>query len=302
MLEDELPHRLVVLAEDAHHLFRLRRLGEAGEAAEVQEHHGDLAAVGAERVVGAAGHDQLGQLGREEALQPAQALHLRHLLRDALLEGPVPLGELEGVPRFLIPQALLLEAGADPGPEQHDVAGLGQVVLRAELDRADDAGDLVERRDHQDRDVPPVRILLEALQHGRAVEVGHHDVEKHQVHRLVPAGERAPPGRLSRPGCGGLPGRAAGSGARGSPRRRRPRGSWPARPPGSGCGLRSRPGPSPPGEPRRPARPRQQERDGLPSPRPARRSRATAPAMRSASAETARSSLPAASRRSRPTA
>ena len=98
-----------------------------------------------------------------------------------------------------------------------------------------------------------------------AVEVRHHDVEQHQVDRLAPAGERAPPGRLSRPAVPRSPrGRAAGRACRGSPRCRPPPGSWPARPPGSGSGLRSRAGPSPPGEPRRPERPRQQERDGLP--------------------------------------
>ena len=94
--------------------------------AEVEEDDGDLPAVGAERVLGAAGHDQLGELGREEALQPAEALDLAHLLLHALLEGPVPLGQLEGVPRLLVPEALLLEAGADPGAEQHGSHGLGR--------------------------------------------------------------------------------------------------------------------------------------------------------------------------------
>ena len=139
---------------------------------------------GAERVLGAAGHDQLGELGREEALQPAQALHLAHLLLHALLEGAVPLGQREGVPRLLVPEALLLEAGADPGTEQHGVARLGEIVLGPELDRADDAGRLVERRDHQDRDVAPVRVLLEPRQHRGPVEVRHHDVEEDEVDRL----------------------------------------------------------------------------------------------------------------------
>jgi hypothetical protein len=55
--------------------------------------------VGAERVVGAAGHDQLGELGREEALQPPEPLELSDLILDAALEGLVPLGELADWPR-----------------------------------------------------------------------------------------------------------------------------------------------------------------------------------------------------------
>ena len=193
MLQDELPHRLVVLAEDAHHLFRLRRLREAGEAAKVEEDDGDLAAVGAERIVGAAGHDQLGELGREEPLQPAQALHLGDLVLDALLERPVPLGQLQRVLGLLITEPLLLEAGPDPGSQQHGVAGLRQVVLGAELDRPDHARCLVERRDHQHRDVTALRILLEPLQHRGPVEVGHHDVEQDQVDRLaLEEGQRLP--------------------------------------------------------------------------------------------------------------
>ena len=54
---------------------------------------------------------------------------------------------------LLIAQALLLEAGADPRPEQHAVERLRQIVLGAELDAADHALDLVHGRDHDHRDV-----------------------------------------------------------------------------------------------------------------------------------------------------
>ena len=43
--EDEPAHLRVVLAEHAHHLLGLGGLGEGGEAAQVDEDHGDLAAV-----------------------------------------------------------------------------------------------------------------------------------------------------------------------------------------------------------------------------------------------------------------
>src|SRR5712691_5524118 len=62
VLEDELAHLSVVLAQDAHDLLRLRGLRERGEPAEVEERDRDLPTVGLERVVGAAGDDQLGEL------------------------------------------------------------------------------------------------------------------------------------------------------------------------------------------------------------------------------------------------
>ena len=62
MLEDQLAHLRVVLAQHAHDLLGLRRLGEGGEAAEVEEDDRHLAPVRAERILGAAGDDQLGEL------------------------------------------------------------------------------------------------------------------------------------------------------------------------------------------------------------------------------------------------
>ena len=88
------PHRRVVLAERAHQLLGLGGLGERGEAAQVEEDDDDLAPVALQRVLGAAGDDQLGELRREEALQPADPLELRDPLGDALLERAVQLREL----------------------------------------------------------------------------------------------------------------------------------------------------------------------------------------------------------------
>ena len=78
-------------ASTRHHLFRLGGLGEGGEAAQVEEDDGDLAPMALERIVGAAGDDQLGELRREEALQPARPFELADALRDALLERAVEL-------------------------------------------------------------------------------------------------------------------------------------------------------------------------------------------------------------------
>ena len=64
-----------------HHVLGIGGLGERGEAAQVEEDDGDLAPVALQRIVGAAGDDQLGELRREEALQPADLLELRERRR-----------------------------------------------------------------------------------------------------------------------------------------------------------------------------------------------------------------------------
>jgi hypothetical protein len=75
----------MVLVEDLHHVFGLRRLGEGSEPAQVEEDDDDLPAVGFERVIGIAGNNQLNELRREEALEPAESLDLRDLVPDPLL-------------------------------------------------------------------------------------------------------------------------------------------------------------------------------------------------------------------------
>ena len=69
-----------------------------------------------------------------ESYRVHSPLDLGDLVPDALLQGPVPLGQLLRVPGFLVPEPLLFQAGADPGPEQHGIARLREVVLRPELD------------------------------------------------------------------------------------------------------------------------------------------------------------------------
>jgi hypothetical protein len=91
-----------------------------------------------------------GKLRREEAAQAGQPLQLADLLRHALLEGAVPPDQLVGLPLdrrqvlfLLVVQSLLLQASADAGPQQHRIERLGQVVLRAHLDAAHHALQLV---------------------------------------------------------------------------------------------------------------------------------------------------------------
>ena len=89
-------------------------LGEGGEAAQVEEDDRDLAAVALQRIVGAAGDDQLGELRREEALQPADPLELAHAVGDALLERSVELGELALLAQHLVVERLDAQQRAHP--------------------------------------------------------------------------------------------------------------------------------------------------------------------------------------------
>ena len=74
------------------------RLGERGKAAQIAEHHRDLAAVAVEqRLVAVGGGDQLRHLRRQETLQPADALDLAELCLDPLFQRPVPVLQLVGL-------------------------------------------------------------------------------------------------------------------------------------------------------------------------------------------------------------
>src|SRR5207302_10610458 len=124
----------VIRAQDADDLLRLGGLGKGGEPAQVDEHDGDVAAMGLEGVGGTAGHDQLGEVRREEALETPERLELGDLLRDTPLQGLIELVELAPISSFLIVESLFLETSTDPGLKKHWVERLGEVVLGAELD------------------------------------------------------------------------------------------------------------------------------------------------------------------------
>ena len=77
----------------------LRRLCEAREAAQVREHHRDVAPVTRERIsAGMVGEDEIGDLRRQESTQPFHASDLLHLLGDPMFEKTVPVRELSPDP------------------------------------------------------------------------------------------------------------------------------------------------------------------------------------------------------------
>ena len=90
-----------------------------------------------ERIFRTARHDQLRQLGREEALEPREALELADLLRHALLERPVQLGELGRLGLHGVVELLDAEERPDPREKLGLIHRLREEVVRAGLEPLD---------------------------------------------------------------------------------------------------------------------------------------------------------------------
>ena len=82
-------------------------------------------------------------------------------------------------------QALLRERRADARAEDGRVERLRQVIVGAEEQAAYDRLLLRRRRDHHDGNVLERHVLLHDLEDLVARELGHHDVEQHEVERLL---------------------------------------------------------------------------------------------------------------------
>ena len=115
--EDQRPQRLVVLAEDAHHLLGLARLRERCEAAKIAEDHHDLASMAAQEVLVPGVHHQIDELWGEEPPQPVDPLQVLHLGGDPLLQLGVPLPQLGGLPVDRVVVALHPGQRGDPGQQ-----------------------------------------------------------------------------------------------------------------------------------------------------------------------------------------
>ena len=148
---DELPHHLVVAAQQAHDLLGLGGVGEGGESAQVEDDDGDLAPVCRERIVHVAGHDALGQMRREEALELGQALQLAELLLHALLQAGVQLGELRCLRLHGVVERLDAQQRAHPREQLGRVDRLGQEVVGAGFQPLDAFLRGIQRGDHHDR-------------------------------------------------------------------------------------------------------------------------------------------------------
>ena len=77
----------MIVAQQGHHVFRIRTFGEPGEPAQVAEQRGYLSTMALELLLAAGRHNQISHLRRQEAPQPAHALDFAHLVGDALLQS-----------------------------------------------------------------------------------------------------------------------------------------------------------------------------------------------------------------------
>ena len=108
VLEDELAQGGVILAQNAHRVFRLNGLGEGCEAAQVAEDDGDLTTVTLEDRFVAFRDDEVGNRRRQKSPESPDPLDLSHLRLDPLLQLLVPFGELAARELELVEQSRVL--------------------------------------------------------------------------------------------------------------------------------------------------------------------------------------------------
>ena len=144
-----------------------------------------------EGIVGATRHDELGELGREEALEAAELLELADLVLDAALERPVPLGALLGEVLHGVVEVLDPEHGLDPGHQRRLIHGLRQVLVAPGFEAGDDVRGIRLGRHEDDRDEGKRRIRPEPPADLEPVQLGHHHVEQDEIGLcLLRRGER----------------------------------------------------------------------------------------------------------------
>src|SRR6266487_4242235 len=163
VVENRIDHFTEVFVEKIDDAVRWRCFGESRELSDIGEHHSADTATAAEakiliRPLQDVIHDVLGHKSGEHPAHPL-AFHLV--------------------------ETLLRQCGVDPSAQENRIEGLGEVILGADLDTADDSVDLVDRRDHDHRHVLKHGIALQSLEHRDAVELGHDDVEQDNVERIL---------------------------------------------------------------------------------------------------------------------
>ena len=163
VLEDRVARLVEVLVQRLEHELRRTHLREGREATEVREHNCPDASHAAEPEV---------LVGSRE-----------HVVDDML--GEKPRKDVADAGPLDVMKPLLREARVDPGSQDHRIERLRKVVVRADLDTTDDAVDLVDRRDHDHRDVVSIGHLLEPPEYRHTVEPRHHDVEQDHIGRLL---------------------------------------------------------------------------------------------------------------------
>jgi hypothetical protein len=86
----------MVLAQKLEYLLGLGGLGEGGVAAQIAEHHDDLAAMAFEDLLVALRDDQLRQLWRQKPFQPPDPPQFLDLFRDPGVQAAIQFRDLVG--------------------------------------------------------------------------------------------------------------------------------------------------------------------------------------------------------------
>src|SRR5207249_1954902 len=160
MRDDELAHRLLVLPQHPENLLRLRRLGEGGEPAEIEEHDRDLPAVSLEHLGAVFARDERRDLRGEEprkllplALDGLEEIEVRDRDRVGADGHAPPFDDPHEVGSDLLAGGEAVRVAEDP--PDHDIFRTAQPRRtrrdgpqhRAEVERgrADDSKDLADR-------------------------------------------------------------------------------------------------------------------------------------------------------------
>jgi len=176
----------VVALDDVHDLVRRRRLDEGGEAAQIEGHHGDLAATLLERRGEPAITHQPCHLGRQEASEELLALSAH----DVVADRPHEQDDLAERGRHVLDRWLQRQPGEEEGqrdPRRAQPHALGRVDLGArDHDRAGERQGEAEQARREEEEEG-------RIDHGRAVPaavgIAHASAEEDDGEQRVQRGE-----------------------------------------------------------------------------------------------------------------
>jgi hypothetical protein len=179
-LVDEPTEVREVVAQNRYYLLRLGRLRKSREPPQITEQHGHISAVAVQELF-ARGQNDLGNLRRQESLEAAHAFDLGDLLRDALLERAVPVGEFARLPLHLVMKLLEAQDRSHARYQRGLIDRLGQIFVGPGLEPRDHIPGIGPGRHQNDGHERQLGILLEPAADLDAVDLGHHYVEQDQI-------------------------------------------------------------------------------------------------------------------------
>ena len=197
VLVDQRAHRRVVGVQHRLHLLRLGGVGERGEAAQVDEHVADLAAVRRRSDSSPAATIASATLGEKKRLRRDRRSSCATCSATRSSSFWFHPASASAWRAHLVLQRLDAQQRPHAREQLGLVDRLGQEVVGAGLDALDALLLRVERRDQHDRQQRRRWVGAEATADVVAGQARHHDVEQHEVGRIGRRSSRAPPRRWS---------------------------------------------------------------------------------------------------------